>query len=233
MEIKKFLDRDGLFYMANVIKGLLAGKANKDLSNVDDSVFKAKAESAGAGGSGGGITVIQKEMVEGTGEAYSATIEGVTTLTPGLAIILTPHTDSTSTTPTLNVNGLGEIQIRRRLSNNSTVPQPGFAAGWLAAGKPVLLIFDGTYWIVTGQDRPVTADMSGTMAVNKGGTGADTAEEALENLGAMPVAGGTFTGKAYAGAGMQPAEEYMLRNVKLSLTEETPTAEGHICLFCE
>ena len=231
MDMKKFLDRDGLFYMVNKIKGLLAGKANADLSNVPDEAFKEKAASAGAGGAGGGVTTAG--TTEGTSEAYSLTIEGITSLTTGLAIILTPHADSTSTTPTLNVNGLGAAQIRRRLSNLSTVPQPGYSAGWLAAGKPVLLIFDGTYWIVTGQDRPASADMSGTMAVAKGGTGAETAEEALENLGAMPVAGGTFTGKAYAGADMQPAEEYMLRNVKLSLTEETPTAEGHICLFCE
>ena len=154
MDIKKFLDRDGLFYMANKIKGLLAGKANVDLSNIDDSVFKAKAESAGAGGSGGVTTA---GTTEGTSEAYSLTIDGITSLTTGLAIILTPHADSTSTTPTLNVNGLGAAQIRRRLSNLSTVPQPGYAAGWLAAGKPVLLIFDGTYWIVTGQDRPATA----------------------------------------------------------------------------
>ena len=290
METKKYLDRAGLFYMVNKIKGLLIGKANADLSNVDDDVlkakvgnvgnedllngkadvdlsnvdddifkakvenagvgdllngkanadlsnvdddtFKAKAESAGVGGDEA-CGVIDVGTTEGTGEAYSVTIDGINSLKTGLAIILTPHTVSTSTTPTLNVNGLGAKEIRRRLSIQCTTPSAGYAASWLAEGKPVLLIFDGTYWIVIGQSRPVASDLSGVLKISLGGTGNSVADKALANLGGMPIAGGTFTGKAYAGAGAQTAGEYLLRNAKISTTEETPTGEGQICWQCE
>lgn len=69
----------------------------------------------------------------------------------------------------------------------------------------------------------------GTLPVTAGGTGAETAAEALANLGAMPIAGGTFTGAAKAGSGAQTASTYLLRNCKLSPVEETPDEEGAIC----
>lgn len=223
---KNYLDRPGLFYMANKIKGLLSRKADKDLSNVDDDAFLSKMQSTGASGT-------PEATTEGTGVAFTAQVAGVTALEPGIAIILTPHTASTSTTPTLDVNGLGEKGIRRRLSNIATSPQPGYANSWLAAGKPYLLIFDGTYWIVEGQAKPASADLSGTVPVEKGGTGAETADEALDNLGAMPKSGGTFDGPVYAGEGSQARDTYLLRNIKLSPEDETPVVDGAICFKYE
>lgn len=222
METKQFLDKSGLFYMVNKIKGLLLGKADADLSNVSDATFLSKAQSIGAGGT-------PQVTSAGDGGGFTATVPGITAMKVGIAFVLIPHTTSTSTTPTLNVNELGHYGIRRRLSNVSTAPQPGYSNSWLAAGKPVLLIFDGTYWIVDSQARPASADLSGTVPIEKGGTGAETAAKALDNLGGMPKTGGTFEGTVYAGADNQTADEYLLRNSKLSLTEETPSVAGQVC----
>lgn len=222
METKQFLDKSGLFYMVNKIKGLLLGKADADLSNVSDATFLSKAQSIGAGGT-------PQVTSAGDGGGFTATVPGITAMKAGIAFVLIPHTTSTSTTPTLNVNELGHYGIRRRLSNVSTAPQPGYSNSWLAAGKPVLLIFDGTYWIVDSQARPASADLSGTVPIEKGGTGAETAAKALTNLGGMSKTGGTFEGVAKAGDSYQARDTYLLRNIKLSPEDETPAVDGAIC----
>ena len=79
-------------------------------------------------------------------------------------IVIVPKTVSVSSAPTLNINDLGEVGIRRRLSNSATSVQSGYAAGWLAANKPFLIVYDGTYWIVEGQDKPAIADVYGLTA---------------------------------------------------------------------
>ena len=123
----------------------------------------------------------------GTGAAYTATVPGITSLTAGASFIMVPHTASTSTAPTLNVNGLGAKTIKRRISSIATTLQSGYTSSWLASGKPFRVIYDGTYWITEGHDKPVAADLYGTLAVSKGGTGATTAADARTNLGAAPA----------------------------------------------
>lgn len=118
------------------------------------------------------------------GVAYTSTIDGITALTAGLAVVMVPNRVSASTSPTLNLNGLGAKGIRRRLSNLATSIQTGYANSWLAANKAFLLIYDGTYWIVDGLTKPAVADLYGTLSIDKGGTGATTATEALTALGA-------------------------------------------------
>ena len=44
---KKYLDNNGLNYLATKIKTFLAGKADKDLSNVDSSTFSSKISDSG------------------------------------------------------------------------------------------------------------------------------------------------------------------------------------------
>lgn len=118
----------------------------------------------------------------GTGAAYVATVEGITALTTGLMITVIPHVVSTSTTPTLNVNGLGAKQIRRQLSTSTAGTTAGSSASWLTANKPVLLQYNGTYWIAQGKEQPMASDMSGTLPLSNGGTGATTAAAALHAL---------------------------------------------------
>lgn len=105
----------------------------------------------------------------GDGAAYTATVPGITTLTAGVSFIVVPHVVSTSTTPTLNVNGLGAKTIRRRLSAIATGVQSGYTTSWLAVNTPYRVIYDGTYWIVEGNTKPSASDLYGAVPVEKAG----------------------------------------------------------------
>lgn len=168
---------------------------------------------AGSSSAGGAAKVSESNIgitTAGTGSAYTATVPGITTLTSGVSFIMVPHVVSASTTPTLNVNGLGAKNIKRRLSSISTSVQSGYSNTWLAKGAPFRVTYDGTQWIVEGLTKPATADLYGTLSVEKGGTGATSASDARTNLGItpanigaaasshthsyLPLSGGTVTG---------------------------------------
>ena len=100
----------------------------------------------------------------GDGTAYTATVPGITTLTAGVSFIMIPHVVSTTTSPTLNVNGLGVKNIKRRLTSLATAAQNGYAASWLGAGLPFRVIYDGAQWIVEGHDKPAGADLYGAAS---------------------------------------------------------------------
>lgn len=110
----------------------------------------------------------------GTGAAYVATVPGITSLTRGVSFVMVPHITSTSVVPTLNVNGFGAKGIRRNASSFSSTAQQGYSASWLASNYPITVMYDGTYWIVSNLTRPAAVDLSGTVSVAKGGTGATT-----------------------------------------------------------
>lgn len=152
---------------------------------------------AGSSSVGGAANVSESDIgitTAGTGSAYTATVPGITALASGVSFIMVPHVVSSSTTPTLNVNSLGAKNIKRRLSSISTSVQSGYSNTWLAKGTPFRVTYDGTQWIVEGLTKPATADLYGTLSVEKGGTGSTTASGALTNLGALPTSGGTVTG---------------------------------------
>ena len=98
------------------------------------------------------------------GVNYVATVPSVTQLTTGVSFIMIPGKASASTTPTLNVNGLGAKNIRRRLSNLATAVQAGYTTTWLAVNRPFRVTYDGTQWIVEGHEKPVGADLYGAAA---------------------------------------------------------------------
>lgn len=97
------------------------------------------------------------------GVAYSATVPGIDALTAGASFIMIPNKTSTSTAPTLNVNGLGAKSIRRRLNNIVTVTSQGYTKTWISVNQPFTVIYDGSYWIVEGMAQPVGADIYGTV----------------------------------------------------------------------
>ncbi len=108
---------------------------------------------------------------EGDGAAYTATVPGITALTAGASFIMIPHTVSTITSPTLNVNNLGAKNIKRGLSSLSSSNSVGYSSSWLVAGYPLLMVYDGTLWKVVNMTKPTAQDLNGTVSVSNGGTG--------------------------------------------------------------
>lgn len=121
------------------------------------------------------------------GVTYTATVPGVTSLYAGLKVAIKFGMNSTSTTPKLNVNGLGAKNIRQPLSTNNTATAPGPNANWLTTACPVVLTYTGSMW-KTDFQRPDANNLYGTAAIANGGTGATTAEAARANLGAASAA---------------------------------------------
>lgn len=104
----------------------------------------------------------------GTGAAYAATVPCITSLVAGATFTMIPHVVSAAVSPTLNVNNLGAKPIRQRLSNSTLSTAPGATANWLAAGKPVEMMYDGQFWVVDFV-RPNMSSAYGSLPVVNGG----------------------------------------------------------------
>lgn len=139
---------------------------------------------------GSGSVVV--DAISSDGASYTATVEDLEELYNGFGITIIPNIASTTTAPTLNVNGLGAKPIRLSLSlNNSMLVQPK-ESGYYAAGRPVELMFDSKYlttgaWRVTNKQRPSAEDLYGTTPIESGGTGSDNGAEGLANLFAAGI----------------------------------------------
>lgn len=150
------------------------GAAKIDLSNVDASAFKSKAQAAGVGG---GTAIVEATSTDGV--AYAATVPDVTELTNGMLITIIPSMTSTSTTITLDVNGLGAKYVRLPLSfNNAAMTYPKLAT-YYNAGRPLTLQFDANYstegvWKVYNKQMTSAQDLYGVVPVASGGTGKDS-----------------------------------------------------------
>lgn len=183
---KSYLDHDGLTHLVSKIKSLINTK-----------------------------TVANAVTTAGTGAAYTATVNGITSLTAGVSFMMIPHTVSTSKTATLNVNSLGAKTIRRRVSNSTVTTVASVSASWLAANKPVRVTYDGTYW-VADLDRPNAADIYGTLPIANGGTGATTAEAARANLGLDNIGS---SGLTLLWENASPTSDFAAQTVSLDLSQ--------------
>lgn len=97
------------------------------------------------------------------GVAYTSTVPGISELSTGASFIMIPDKTSASKEPTLDVNGLGEKKIRRRLSAITTSLQSGYSNTWISANKPFQVVYDGTAWVVEGMAKSVGADVYGAV----------------------------------------------------------------------
>lgn len=143
----------------------------------------------------------QSVTTAGDGSAYTATVDGITALTSGVSFVMKPHVESSVVTPTLNVNGLGAKYIRRRVSSSTGTTTSGLTSDWLTANKPIVVTYDGTFWIAD-LPRPNASDIMGAVSIQNGGTGATTAAQARVNLGVETQDGTVSSGNAdYAEVG--------------------------------
>jgi len=76
--------------------------------------------------------------------AKTTTISGVTELVTGMTIHVRFTNANTVANPTLNVNSLGAVAIKRY---GTTAPSTSAASSW-NAGSVVGLTYDGTYWVM-------------------------------------------------------------------------------------
>lgn len=89
---------------------------------------------------------------------YTATVTSIKTLTTGTKFILLTKTNSNANS-TLNINGLGQKEIRDIYLNN-------FSA--LKANVPYFVIYNGTYFIIQGSTADsVVAQTTANNALNK------------------------------------------------------------------
>lgn len=139
-------------------------KIGDGVTNVNDLPFAIDAKNE--------TYVVTVSSIDGV--AYTATVPGITELTTGINFIMVPNTVSTSTQPTLNVNGLGAKYIRRRLSGIATSPVSGQTVSWIAKDIPFRVVYDGIQWIVEGQNRPAASDLYGNVSVTKLGVSTDS-----------------------------------------------------------
>lgn len=108
------------------------------------------------------------------GVAYTATASSITATTiselKGKSLIIIPNKTSTNASNvTLNVNGLGAKAIKR-WDNLYTHEYWSFKnADWFRAGYPIRVMFNGTYWIIEGMNKPYATDLNGVVPVANGG----------------------------------------------------------------
>ena len=146
------------------------GAAEKDMSNVSGADLLSAATEAGVG-----IPIAAASSSDGS--AYTATVNGVTELYNGLIITIIPDVVSTTTAPTLNVNGLGEKGIRLPLSTNTAITTQPESESYFTAGRPVTLQYDATYlsnrgaWKVFSGQRQSASDLYGELPSEKVSTG--------------------------------------------------------------
>lgn len=175
------IDLAGLTRFWQHVMQIFDGKASTDLSNVSNADFAQKMREAEVD------AIYTAESTDGI--AYTVNVPGVTELKHGMRIMISPSRNSASTSITLNVNGLGEKYVRQPLSFNNVAASMPKMSTFYSAGKPILLMYDADYvrgqWKTVEKQRVSAQDLYGNVPIESGGTGANTAEAALESLGAV------------------------------------------------
>lgn len=143
-------------------------------------------------------------MTSADGVAYTATISGIEELTAGMTFMFVPDKTSTATTITLNVNGFGDMIVRRKLSMGTATGSQNGLTTQFYKGRGTLLMFDNAvannqFWFALDFTKPCASDLYGNVPVQQGGTyvNSETTDEdiaeALEGLGVYSKADQTLS----------------------------------------
>lgn len=140
-------------------KGYLPTKAQIGLGNVDNTSDADKPVSAAQQAA---LNLKSNKWIAttaGDGSAYTVTLDPApTALEVGMIITIIPHTKSTTTSATLDVNGLGAKEFRQR-GCVTLFLYPPKDASFLIANKPVTLMYDGSFWVDMTYSRTSWGDI--------------------------------------------------------------------------
>lgn len=143
----KFKDKSGNVYL------LLPVTTADNVDGLDERINEVRAYTASGTG----------------GTTYTATVPGITALTAGVSFVMIPDTTSTSSTScTLQVNGLTTKSLRVRGKGYTSLTTTPSVTNWLASGKPVRVTYDGFCWVVESfipeDDKPLAKLVALTVA---------------------------------------------------------------------
>ena len=160
---------DDRYYTESEIDTKLSGKAASSHKHAAADITSVNASAITGTIAAANLPSYVAIKTTGTGAAYAATVDGITALTIGAKFTIVPHTVSTTTAPTLNVNGLGAKNIRMRLTSSTTATIQLTSASFLTANKPVNVVYDGSYWVIDDFVQPDVNSLYGTVPISKGG----------------------------------------------------------------
>lgn len=136
------------------------------------------------------VTAIREERDDGK-EVYAVIDSDIVTLYDGLEITIIPNETNTTTSPRLAINNLGDNGIRLPLSFNCAATTT-VKANYFSVNRPVTLKYHANLnlgvqgqgaWIFADRQKTSAQDLYGNVPIESGGTGADTLEDARQNLG--------------------------------------------------
>lgn len=94
-----------------------------------------------------------------SGGNYTGTVQTLEELKIGQLVVMVPNTTATSGDTSLNLNGWGNVALARVMSNNAASYDYNSFSGCIQAGKPVLLQYDGSRWVLVEHPKPAKDEL--------------------------------------------------------------------------